>query len=95
MEGQAKNNDHGEVVDVGDEVIVVTINFNGEHVRLYANLDIPMSKVFRDFYNELDLIHGTVRFSVDGKRVTEKATPRELGMVSGDIVDGFQEQLGG
>lgn len=97
MEGSAKANNeyHGEVVDVGDERIVLIINFNGEMHRLYANLDVPLSKFFRDFYNGLDLIHGSVRFSLDGKRLSEEDTPRELEMVAGDMIDGFQEQLGG
>lgn len=95
MEGSAKNDDHGEVVDVGDQLIVVRINLNGDSHKLVANLDVPLSKLFRDFYNALDLIHGSVRFYIDGKRLAEKATPRELRMVSGDIIEGFELQLGG
>lgn len=95
MEGPVKNKEHDEEVDSSEELIYVVTNFQGEYIRFQARLDMPISNLFRNFYEELNLTEGTVRFCFQGKFVNEKDTPRELGIVSGDIVDGFEEQLGG
>lgn len=37
----------------------------------------------------------TCRFLIDGKRVDENKTPREVGLEDGDSIDVFMEQTGG
>lgn len=78
--------------------ILVKIMYNGQEAKsygLYTDMDVPLSKLFRDFYNRLDKVQGSITFTYKGDRIKEKKTPRELGMKDGSIIDAFEEQSGG
>lgn len=49
MEGPVKNKEHDDEVDSSEELIYVVTNFQGEHIRFQARLDMPISNLFSDF----------------------------------------------
>lgn len=63
--------------------------------EFHIRIDVPLSKLIRDFYKAADLIPGTIRFEYDDKFINEELTARELEMEDGDMIDAFEYQLGG
>jgi small ubiquitin-related modifier len=54
-----------------------------------------LSKLMKAYCDEKEIAENTVRFIFDGQRVNPAATPADLGLENGDIIDCFMEQIGG
>ncbi|EGF79132.1 hypothetical protein BATDEDRAFT_90152 [Batrachochytrium dendrobatidis JAM81] len=55
----------------------------------------PLLKLMNAYCERQGKQRGTIRFMYDGNRVEEHATPDQLDMDDGDVIDAMVEQLGG
>lgn len=81
-----------------EDPILVRIQHISSNTKVYdfhIRIDVPISKLIRDFYKAAALIPGTVRFEYDDKFIDESLTSRELEIEDGKFIDAFEEQLGG
>ncbi|EYU39456.1 hypothetical protein MIMGU_mgv1a020750mg [Erythranthe guttata] len=80
------------------EIIILNIQYNetgGQKYSFSTFTDVPLKEIFRKFCNNQDLIYGSIRFMIDGDRIRETQTPRDLKLEDGDLIDAFNDQIGG
>jgi hypothetical protein len=80
-----------------NDTITLTVNYkSGGHTVLRIAMDTPMCSVWSHMATKLDVESCTLRFwtADDGKRVSETATPRTLGLVNSATIDCMLEQCG-
>ncbi|KAJ2383259.1 hypothetical protein H4S02_005384 [Coemansia sp. RSA 2611] len=54
-----------------------------------------LAKLMQAYCSRTGKSSGTVRFLVDGERITGESTPETLGLEDGDTIDAMTEQVGG
>ncbi|KAL7148798.1 hypothetical protein ABFS83_06G203600 [Erythranthe nasuta] len=78
--------------------IILNIQYNetgGQRYSFSTFKDVPLKEIFRKFCDNQDLIYGSIRFMIDGDRIRETHTPRDLKLEDGDLIDAFNDQIGG
>ncbi|KAJ1962334.1 SUMO protein smt3 [Dipsacomyces acuminosporus] len=80
---------------------------NAEHINLKVvgpdNSEIlfkikrktKLSKLMQAYCTRTGQAFGSVRFLVDGQRITGENTPEQLDLEDGDTIDAMMEQIGG
>ncbi|KAL4148148.1 hypothetical protein QTP88_002439 [Uroleucon formosanum] len=60
---------------------------NDEYIRLRV--------ITSDMTNEVHFRVDELRFVFDGHRITDEDTPKSLGMINDDVIEIYQERIGG
>ena len=87
----------GEQRDVkpGEQLTVSIKDQSGEMMHFKIKKTTKMSKVFDAYASRKGQARPSLRFMLDGRRVTDEQTPGELGLEDGDQLDAVMEQTGG
>jgi len=73
---------------------VITSDMANEvHFRLKS--EVPLVRMKIAYCKKLGLNKDELRFMFDGYRITDNDTPAKLGMIDGDVIEIYQERLGG
>jgi len=68
---------------------------DGSEIFFKIKPSTALKKLMDSYCQRQGVDSKTVRFLYEGNRVQETATPKELGMTSGDEIDAMVEQRGG
>ncbi|GLC48186.1 hypothetical protein PLESTB_000068600 [Pleodorina starrii] len=79
----------------GNVINLVVKDQTGNEVHFKVKMKTKLEKVFNAYCNKKGVEPSSVRFLFDGTRVSPGATPDELGMEDGDVLDCVIEQVGG
>ena len=60
-----------------------------------CKMTTPLQKLMAAFCQKQGVAQNTVRFLFDGERIAPTATPKDLDMEDGDVIDVMVEQVGG
>ncbi|XP_026818855.1 small ubiquitin-related modifier-like [Rhopalosiphum maidis] len=73
---------------------VITADMSNEvHFRVKAATALLRLK--RSYCNKLGFQVNELRFVFDGHRITDEDTPKSLGMMNDDVIEIYQERIGG
>ncbi|KAI0313804.1 small ubiquitin-like modifier [Amylostereum chailletii] len=93
---QTQENASPKVEDIPNAPInVKVVAASGEEVFFKIKRNTELGKLQGAYASKVGKPVGSIRFLYDGVRVTEHATPRELGMEDNDTIDVMVEQVGG
>ena len=71
------------------------VNSEGNEVFFKIKKTTAVKKLMEAYCKRQGLINGSVRFSFDGTRLKDDATPASVGVQEGDTIDCMVEQVGG
>ncbi|KAJ2845795.1 SUMO protein smt3 [Coemansia brasiliensis] len=99
MESPNMNN-HQEDVKAKPETDVAHINIkvassDNSEIMFKIKRSTKLAKLMQAYCSRTGKSTGTVRFLVDGERITGESTPESLGLEDGDTIDAMTEQVGG
>jgi small ubiquitin-related modifier len=73
---------------------VITADMSNEvHFRVKAATSLLRLK--RSYCNKMGFQVNELRFVFDGHRITDMDTPKSLGMINDDVIEIYQERIGG
>ncbi len=55
----------------------------------------PFKKLFDTYSRKNGIEQNSVRFMIDGERISEEMTPKDLDMQDGDMIEVMHTQVGG
>ena len=74
---------------------VMIIDGQGNKTYFRIKSTTPFKKMFDVYISKQSLVHGSVRFTFDGNRLSGTETAAMVGMENDDIIDAMVEQTGG
>ncbi|KJX94181.1 hypothetical protein TI39_contig4211g00003 [Zymoseptoria brevis] len=80
----------------GEDVPFIFISFrdlHGIHLQVLVEIPTELGKAMSQFCARTK--RTTAFFLYDGERIMSDDTPQDLGIVDGDVIDVFEEQIGG
>ncbi|KAJ1957200.1 ubiquitin-like protein [Linderina pennispora] len=78
-----------------DHVNLKVVGPDGSEVMFKIKRKTKLSKLMQAYCSRSGQTLGSVRFLVDGQRITGDNTPEELDLEDGDSIDAMMEQIGG
>ncbi|KAJ2313112.1 hypothetical protein H4R23_004542 [Coemansia sp. Cherry 401B] len=94
MENNATSN--VDVKDAKPETETGHINIrDSSEIMFKIKRSTKLAKLMQAYCSRTGKSSGTVRFLVDGERITGESTPETLGLEDGDTIDAMTEQVGG
>ncbi|KAI0978272.1 hypothetical protein GJ496_005546 [Pomphorhynchus laevis] len=86
----------GNASDSNTEYIKLkVVNQDGNEVHFKVKATTSMAKLTKSYAERMGVQLQSLRFMFDGNRINEKDTPKELEMEDGDVIEVYQEQVGG
>jgi len=73
---------------------VITCDLNNE-VQFRLKTEVPMVRMKTAYCKRLGHEVGEIRFMFEGVRITDDDTPKSLGMLDNDVIEVYQETIGG
>lgn len=79
-----------------DEYIKLkVVGQDNSEVHFKVKLTTNMGKLKKSYSDRQGVPVGSLRFLFDGKRINDEETPKTLEMDDGDVIEVYQEQVGG
>ncbi|KAF0991016.1 hypothetical protein HZS_931 [Henneguya salminicola] len=76
-------------------VTVKVLDTNGSHTMFKINRTAQLAKLTKAYCERKGIKSSSVRFFVNGQRITDAATAKELNIENGDVIEVFTGQQGG
>lgn len=73
---------------------VITSDMSNE-INFRLKYEVQMVRMKHAYATKLGLNANELRFVFDGHRITDNDTPKTLGMIDDDVVEMYQEKIGG
>ncbi|KAG2434201.1 hypothetical protein HXX76_007927 [Chlamydomonas incerta] len=87
--------EENKVKTEGNVINLVVKDQTGNEVHFKVKMKTRLEKVFNAYCNKKGQDPASVRFLFDGQRINPDATPEQLDMQDGDVLDCVIEQVGG
>ena len=68
---------------------------DSSEIHFRVKMTASMLKIMKNYAKRLEVPLSSLRFAVDGERIKDADTPASLGLENDDIIDVFQQQVGG
>ncbi|KAJ2009688.1 SUMO protein smt3 [Coemansia thaxteri] len=78
-----------------EQVNIKVIGPDSSEVMFRIKTTTKLSKLMQAYCTRTGQAAGSVRFLVDGQRISADDTPQSLGLEEGDSIDAMSEQVGG
>eukprot|EP00389_Voromonas_pontica_P016946 GDKH01026528.1.p1 GENE.GDKH01026528.1~~GDKH01026528.1.p1 ORF type:complete len:90 (+),score=33.97 GDKH01026528.1:133-402(+) len=79
----------------GDHLNLKVKSADGQEVHFRIKRSTRLEKLMQAYCQRLGQSFDAVRFMFDGDRLDKAATPTEVGLEDGDVIDAMLPQLGG
>ncbi|KAG9391151.1 Ubiquitin-2 like Rad60 SUMO-like [Carpediemonas membranifera] len=79
----------------GKKIRIKVRGLTGEEVYFSMKAVTPMKKLFDAYCKKNGLDQSSVRFTLDGERIGDEATAKELDLQDGDLIEVMHYQVGG
>lgn len=82
--------------DSDNQTLTVKVKgLNEEEVGFRVKNNTKLGKIFEVFASHFGLSIDSLRFVFDGQRLKAENTPKEIGILDGEVIEAVSEQLGG
>uniref|UniRef100_A0A2K6S8S4 Small ubiquitin-related modifier n=1 Tax=Saimiri boliviensis boliviensis TaxID=39432 RepID=A0A2K6S8S4_SAIBB len=71
------------------------IGQDSSEIHFQVKLTTPLKKLKESYCERQDVPVNSLRFLFEGQRIADDHTPEELGMEEDDMIEVYQEQMGG
>ena len=68
---------------------------DSSEIHFRVKMTASMLKIMKNYAERVGVPLSSLRFAVDGERIKDADTPASLGLENDDIIDVFQQQVGG
>ncbi|ESO11507.1 hypothetical protein HELRODRAFT_166510 [Helobdella robusta] len=94
--GASKEDDSKKVDEKNGEFIRLKVMGQDQsEVHFKVKMTTKMSKLKKSYSERQGVPIGYLRFLFDGRRLNDDETPKQLGMTDEDVIEVYQEQVGG
>ena len=89
--------DNAGAANGGDKeyIKLKVIGQDSNEVHFRVKFGTTMGKLKKSYADRTGVQVGTLRFLFDGRRIQDEDTPKSLEMEEDDVIEVYQEQLGG
>ncbi|KAI3383072.1 hypothetical protein SNEBB_001531 [Seison nebaliae] len=85
----------GKSEEQSEYIRIKVIGQDNNEMHFKVKMTTNMGKLKKSYSERQDISLNALRFLFDGRRVIDEATPEQLGMEDGDVIEVHQEQVGG
>ncbi|KAI6203784.1 hypothetical protein M3Y94_00596400 [Aphelenchoides besseyi] len=79
----------------GEYIKLKVVGQDANEVHFRVKYGTSMGKLKKSYAERTGVAIGSLRFLFDGRRINDEDTPKSLGMEDDDVIEVYQEQLGG
>ncbi|KAI6219196.1 Small ubiquitin-related modifier [Aphelenchoides fujianensis] len=85
----------GQAAGQGEYIKLKVVGQDANEVHFRVKYGTSMGKLKKSYAERTGVTIGSLRFLFDGRRINDEDTPKSLGMEDDDVIEVYQEQLGG
>ncbi|CAD5206265.1 unnamed protein product [Bursaphelenchus okinawaensis] len=79
----------------GEYIKLKVVGQDANEVHFRVKFGTSMGKLKKSYAERTGVQIGSLRFLFDGRRINDEDTPKTLGMEDDDVIEVYQEQVGG
>jgi small ubiquitin-related modifier len=79
----------------GETITITVVSQDGNRISLRTKKTTQFRTLMRCYLAKGSIVPGTIRFLLDGRRLTDDQTPQEVGMEDKGMIDAVAQQIGG
>jgi len=79
----------------GEYIKLKVVGQDNTEVHFKVKYSTNMGKLKKSYAERQGVQQASLRFLFDGKRIQDDETPKQLDMEDGDVIEVYQEQVGG
>lgn len=93
--GPNKEEEGKNAKDGAEFIRLKVMGQDNSEVHFKVKMTTKMSKLKKSYSERQGVPIGYLRFLFDGRRLNDDETPKQLGMTDEDVIEVYQEQVGG